>query len=82
MAIVSRIAPITGRFKRRVMFDVTASVVVGFGLANLWWYGVVAPKFEKFTAFDKQNREFNMISFPTNSFIVSSLTCIHPTPDL
>ena len=60
MAIVSRIAPITGRFKRRVMFDVTASVVVGFGLANLWWYGVVAPKFEKFTAFDKQNRELTI----------------------
>jgi hypothetical protein len=60
MAIVSRIAPITGRFKRRVMLDVTCSVIAGVGLANLWWYGVVIPKFEMFNTFDKKMREVTM----------------------
>ena len=49
---ISRIAPITGRFKNRVIRDVAGSVTVGLLLANAFWYGYTVPKFQTFTKYD------------------------------
>lgn len=49
---ISRIAPITGRFKNRVIRDVGGSVALGLILANAYWYGFSVPKFQNFAKYD------------------------------
>ncbi|KAI8896835.1 hypothetical protein BC833DRAFT_596038 [Globomyces pollinis-pini] len=51
---MSALAPITGRFKRRVVFDLVGSVTIGTGLAYLFWYSHVVPKFEGWRKFDAE----------------------------
>jgi hypothetical protein len=52
MGFVSKIAPITGRFKNRVIRDVSYSVVFGTGLALAYWYGYALPKHQTFKQYD------------------------------
>ncbi|KAJ3366368.1 hypothetical protein HDU91_001837, partial [Kappamyces sp. JEL0680] len=56
MAFASKIAPITGRFKNRVIRDVTGSVVLGSVLAFSFWYGYAQPKQRYFKEFDAKNK--------------------------
>lgn len=40
-------APVVGRFQRRVVFNIVASLGVGTALAWGWWYKVHVPTFTK-----------------------------------
>jgi hypothetical protein len=50
--VASKIVPITGRFKNRVIRDVAGSVTAGLILANVFWYGFSVPKFQTFAKYD------------------------------
>ena len=54
---MSAIAPITGRFKQRLYRDLAGASILGVGLAYWFWYGHSVPKFEKYRAFDAENKK-------------------------
>jgi hypothetical protein len=55
--MVSAIAPITGRFRRRVYRDLVAAISFGGVLAFGWWYGHSRPKFEQYRVFNEANKK-------------------------
>lgn len=48
----SAIAPITGRFRKRIVFDLFGALALGTACASAWWYGHHIPKMAKFRAHD------------------------------
>jgi hypothetical protein len=52
----SAIAPITGRFRRRILRDLAGSLTVGTVLAFGWWYGHSRAKFEQYRVFNEANK--------------------------
>ena len=50
----SAIAPITGRFKNRVIRDLIGSSVLGVSVGALYWYGYHEPAFKKYRAYDEK----------------------------
>ncbi|KNC96587.1 uncharacterized protein SPPG_08171 [Spizellomyces punctatus DAOM BR117] len=43
----SAIAPITGRFRRRVLRDLVGSIALGTGIAYYWWYNSHVPTMQE-----------------------------------
>lgn len=54
---MSVIAPITGRFRRRIVRDIVGSITVGTLLSSAWFYGYSRPKLARFKAHDAKVRE-------------------------
>ena len=50
--MVSAIAPLAGRFRRRVFRDVVGSLTVGVAGAYYFWYFHPIPSMEKWRAYD------------------------------
>ncbi|KAI9335418.1 hypothetical protein DFJ73DRAFT_629429 [Zopfochytrium polystomum] len=50
----SAIAPITGRFKSRVIRDLFISVPAGTAFGAWYWYGYHVPAIQKYKAYDAQ----------------------------
>jgi hypothetical protein len=55
--MVSAIAPITGRFRRRIYRDLVGSLSLGTGLAFAWWYGYSRAKFTEYRNFNEANKK-------------------------
>ncbi|EGF81577.1 hypothetical protein BATDEDRAFT_87683 [Batrachochytrium dendrobatidis JAM81] len=50
--MVSAIAPITGRFRGRIVRDIVVSISIGTVAAYTWWYTVSRPTMSKWKAHD------------------------------
>ncbi|KAJ3200565.1 hypothetical protein HDU67_002003, partial [Dinochytrium kinnereticum] len=50
--MTSAIAPITGRFKGRVVRDLVLSITSGVALGYAYWYGSHEPAFKEWKAYD------------------------------
>ncbi|TPX60740.1 hypothetical protein PhCBS80983_g01600 [Powellomyces hirtus] len=53
----SAVAPITGRFTRRVLFDLVGSISLGTGIAYYYWYRSHLPQMEEYKKYDQKVRE-------------------------
>ncbi|KAJ3152485.1 hypothetical protein HDU89_001172 [Geranomyces variabilis] len=53
----SAIAPITGRFTKRVMFDLVGSITTGTALAYYYWNSSHLPKMAEYKQYDQKVRE-------------------------
>ncbi len=50
---MSTIAPITGRFRSRIVRDLVGSITLGVALSYVWWHQFHLPAITKWRAFDK-----------------------------
>lgn len=60
MSVVSKIAPITGTLKRKIIADITIGIACGAGLATLYWeyeHLSIVRKREAYYAKLKQQKE-------------------------
>jgi cytochrome c oxidase subunit 7 len=48
----SAIAPITGRFRKRIVFDLFGSLALGLACGSVWWFGHHVPKMAQYRAHD------------------------------
>ncbi|KAJ3039180.1 hypothetical protein HDV00_012503 [Rhizophlyctis rosea] len=53
----SALAPITGRFRKRLLFDLVGSLTLGTGLAYAYWYKMHLPQMAMYKAYDAKCRE-------------------------
>ncbi|TPX64596.1 hypothetical protein SpCBS45565_g05757 [Spizellomyces sp. 'palustris'] len=58
----SALAPVTGRFRRRVLRDLVGSITLGTGIAYYWWYSSHVPIMQescapKYKDYDHKVRE-------------------------
>ncbi|KAJ3186339.1 hypothetical protein HDU85_007779 [Gaertneriomyces sp. JEL0708] len=53
----SAVAPMTGRFRRKVIRDLVGSVSLGLVFGYTWWYGFHLPKMQHWKAYDQKVRE-------------------------
>ncbi|KAJ3014349.1 hypothetical protein HKX48_005204 [Thoreauomyces humboldtii] len=53
----SAVAPITGRFTRRVIFDLVGSITFGTGLGYYYWYYSHLPKMQDYKDYDQKVRK-------------------------
>ncbi|KAI9101937.1 hypothetical protein DFS34DRAFT_612048 [Phlyctochytrium arcticum] len=53
----SAVAPITGRFRNRIIRDLVLSITVGTIAATYWWKTSHVPKMEMYKSYDKRVRE-------------------------
>ncbi|KAJ3180353.1 hypothetical protein HDU85_004058 [Gaertneriomyces sp. JEL0708] len=56
MHAASAIAPITGRFRHRVIRDIVGSVSLGLGIGYWFWYGVHMRDMKNWKDYDAQVR--------------------------
>ncbi|KAI8819867.1 uncharacterized protein EV422DRAFT_568325 [Fimicolochytrium jonesii] len=52
----SSLAPITGRFKKRVVRDLVGSITFGTAAAYYWWNNSHLPKMAEYKAYDSKVR--------------------------
>ena len=52
--MVSAIAPITGRFRARVVRDIIGACSLGTVFACAWYYGESRPRFNKYREFNEK----------------------------
>ncbi|KAH6567822.1 hypothetical protein BASA50_006043 [Batrachochytrium salamandrivorans] len=50
--MVSALAPITGRFRGRIVRDIVLSITIGTTIASVWWVTVSRPAFVKWREHD------------------------------
>ena len=56
MHAASAIAPISGRFRRKVLFDIVGSLSLGTAAAYTFWYYHHVPKMAEYKAYDEKVR--------------------------
>ncbi|KAJ3053729.1 hypothetical protein HK097_003537 [Rhizophlyctis rosea] len=56
MHAASAVAPIAGRFRRRVLFDIVGSLSLGTAAAYYFWYSHHVPKMAAYKAYDEKVR--------------------------